>query len=72
MPANALDKKIKYESDDTSIATVDDNGKVTAVGEGTTEIILTCGDGRAVCEVTVKGNGGPNSHLLKKVAMRCG
>lgn len=56
VPANALDKKIKYESDDISIATVDDNGKVTAVGEGTTEIILTCGDGRAVCEVTVKGN----------------
>ena len=56
VPANALDKKIKYESDDTSVATVDDNGKVTAVGEGTTEIMLTCGDGRAVCEVTVKGN----------------
>lgn len=56
VPANALNKKIKYESDDTSVATADDNGKVTAVGEGTTEIILTCGDGRAVCEVTVKGN----------------
>ena len=23
-------------------------------------------------EVTVKGYGGPNAHLLKKVAMRCG
>lgn len=34
----ALDRDITWSSDDTGIATVDENGKVTAVGEGTVHI----------------------------------
>ena len=37
-PDNADNKKIKWTSDNESIATVDQNGKVTAVNEGTTYI----------------------------------
>lgn len=37
-PSNATDKSIKWESKDSSVATVDAYGRVTAVGVGTTEI----------------------------------
>ena len=34
---------LTYSSEDESVATVDERGKITAVGEGSTNIILTCG-----------------------------
>lgn len=33
-PANAADKSVTFSSDNTSVATVDANGKITAVGSG--------------------------------------
>lgn len=41
-PANT-DDSITYRSENTAIATVSATGVVTAVGEGTTKIIITCG-----------------------------
>lgn len=41
LPQNATDKTISYESKDKDIATVDETGKVTAVGKGTTRITAT-------------------------------
>ena len=54
-PANATNKTVTWESDDTSVATVSSDGLVTAVGEGTCTITVTTDDGgfTATCDVTV-------------------
>ncbi len=44
-PDNASNKAVTWESGDTSVATVDTNGKVTAVGAGTATITATTQDG---------------------------
>lgn len=56
-PDNATDKTITWSSTDNSIATVDQNGKVTAVAAGTATIYATANDGgnaQGACAVTVK------------------
>ena len=45
---------VKWESTKPKVATVDDSGKVTAVSEGKTTIIATCGKFSAECDVTVE------------------
>ena len=52
-PNNATDKKVTWSSSNTGIATVDQNGKVTAVGGGSATIIAKAGDKKATCTVTV-------------------
>ena len=53
-PEDATNKKIIYKSGDESIATVDEDGNVTAVGEGTTTITVTSADNPNVTgEITV-------------------
>ena len=55
-PTDATNKGITWSSSNMSVATVDDNGKVTAVASGTTYITATANDGSGVsasCEVTV-------------------
>lgn len=44
---------IIWNSEDSSVATVDNNGVVKAVGDGTTTIMATIGDIKATCEVSV-------------------
>ncbi len=54
-PSNATDKTVKFTSSNSSVATVDSKGLVTAKGKGTTNIIATSTNGkRAVCTITVK------------------
>lgn len=52
---NATDRSVTWSSSDEKIATVDANGKVTAVAEGTAIITVTTNDGgkTATCTVTV-------------------
>ena len=45
---------ITFRSENEAVATVSDAGKVTAVGEGTTKIIITCGNVTKECVVTVQ------------------
>ena len=51
-PDNATDKSVTWTSEDEDIATVE-NGKVTAVGTGSTTIKATVDGKSASCEVTV-------------------
>ena len=44
-PDNTTDK-VTYTSGDESVVTVDEYGRVTAVGEGETVIVIACGDKR--------------------------
>ena len=52
-PENATDKTLVFESGDSNIATVDENGNVIAIGAGTTTITVKSGGITAVCTVTV-------------------
>lgn len=55
-PDDATDKSVVWESGNESVATVSQEGLVTAVGEGKATITVKTNDGefRASCEVTVK------------------
>ena len=56
LPHNTTDKSVTWKSADRNVATVNANGLVTAVGNGTTEITATTQDGTnltARCAVTV-------------------
>ena len=54
-PTDATNKAVRWSSDNETVATVDRNGKVTAVAEGKTAIVVTTTDGSKTdrCEVTV-------------------
>ena len=54
-PSNATNKNVTWSSNNTTVATVDNSGKVTAVGAGTAQITVTTEDGNktATCAVTV-------------------
>ena len=45
-----------WQNSDPAVLTVSEDGKVTAVAEGSAVITVTCGDESAVCAVTVKEN----------------
>ena len=55
-PDNADNKKVKWSSDKTDVATVDGAGRVTAVKAGEAVVTVTTEDGgrTATCKVTVK------------------
>ena len=55
VPADATDKSVSWSSSAPDVASVDQNGKVTAIKKGTATITVTTVDGgkTATCEVTV-------------------
>lgn len=56
LPEDAKDRTVNWSSDTPSVATVDDDGRVTAVAPGTAKITVTALGGENVtasCEVTV-------------------
>lgn len=60
-PANATNKYVTYQSSDTGVVTVDENGKITVVGVGTAVITCTYRDNpslTATCEIQVSDSGG--------------
>ena len=70
-PENATDKTVTWESDKTNIATVDKNGKVTAIKDGTAIITAKTANGKtATCTVTVNAAVIPvESVTLNKTAI---
>ena len=54
-PSDATNKNVTWSSSDNTVATVDNNGTVTAVGAGNATITVTTDDGSktATCKVTV-------------------
>lgn len=47
------DRTVTWSSEDETVATVDNNGKITAIGGGTTRIKAQVGEKEAYCEVNV-------------------
>ena len=58
LPENTTDKKVAWTSSNEEVVTADENGVVTAVGEGTATVTATSEDSQksAVCIVTVKND----------------
>ena len=52
-PSNTTDKTLIWSSSDSSVATVDANGTVTAVAVGSAIITAACGEASGACSVTV-------------------
>ena len=76
MPEDATEKTVTWESSNEVVATVDQNGLVTAVAAGTATITATTIDGSglsASCEVTVNGVATVNNTLdADALSARCG
>lgn len=51
LPENTTDELV-YTSSDEAVVTVNEQGKLTAVGEGTAVITITCGEQELKCTVT--------------------
>jgi len=72
-PTDATNKAVTWGSSDSTIATVDNAGKVTAVHAGTATITATSVDGSktAICAVTVALNdgGGGSQPVITNVSM---
>ena len=71
-PSNATDKVIRWTSGDDSVATVE-NGKVTAVSAGETNITAISSDGgyTAACKVTVKEKAAESESYEAESDDRC-
>ena len=52
-PENADLQKLIWKSDNEKVAITDENGKVTAVGNGTAEIIVTTEDGKITASIMI-------------------
>lgn len=65
-PSNATNKNVTWSSSNTKVATVDENGKVKAVGAGSAKITVKTKDGSkiATCNVTV------NHYKTQKVTFK--
>ena len=68
-PENAADKSVTWSSSNESVATVEQNGKISAVAAGEATITVTTTDGgkTATCKVTVVKKAGAISYTTTSV-----
>jgi len=73
-PSDAFDKSVIWSSNDDEIATVDENGNVTGVKEGTVTITVTTKDGGFIdtCEVTVINENRPTVPTGLRIVSKTG
>ncbi len=57
-PSNATDKTVSFQSSNATVATVDNSGKVTAIGNGTATIKVVTNNGMKTKSVSVTVTGG--------------
>ncbi len=70
-PEQAINKDVTWSSSDPTIASVDDNGKVTAVSEGSAVITVTTVEGGFTAECIVNVIHVHNLSLKSEVAPTC-
>ena len=58
LPSGAVCGTMTWQSTVPGVATVDQNGRVTAVDEGKTDVVVSAGNVSATCRVTVMRRGG--------------
>lgn len=56
VPEDAFIDGISFQSENPEVATIDENGTLTAVAKGSTTITVTAGDVSATCKVIVQQN----------------
>ena len=68
-PENAANKSVTWSSSNESVATVEQNGKISAVGVGESTITVTTTDGgkTATCKVTVNKKAGAISYATTSI-----
>lgn len=71
LPANATNKKVTYTSSDKKVATVDENGLVTAVNEGNATITVKTQDGGFVKKCSVKVDHEHNMKMIEAKDPTC-
>ena len=71
-PDNATDKTVTWASDDESVATVDSEGKVTAVSVGSCNVTATAGEKSAKCKITVMSPASEITVSDKTVSLHSG
>lgn len=73
-PTDATNKGVTWSSSNTSVAKIDQNGKITAIASGATTITVTTKDGgyKATCIVVVKEKEPNYVITVTKIAMEIG
>lgn len=71
-PSNALNKEYRVCSDNEDVVTVDENGTIQAVSEGTADIIFMAVNSSAAARVSVTVGGGSDTGTTHKILLDAG
>lgn len=66
-PSNAADEALVWSVDDTSVASIDEYGFVTALGHGTVQVTASTADGAVQQSITIRVEDGFGLHIRETV-----